>query len=504
MNNQSPNIPTEEVVNMSPFKCMVMTIGTLPNAFTESMTYYEALSYFVKQLDQLIHVVDQNAEATKELQNLFVELKSYVDNYFDDLNVQEEINNKLDEMAEGGELAGIIAQFLEMAPVFGYATIAAMAAADNLSDGCIAKVLGKTSADTGDGSFYRIRTRTGADTPDGENLVAITGDPTIIAQIIPEYYYNTLNSTVSNIDSRVTHLEAKKHLVIIGDSFSTTTYCDEDDSWYKIFADKINYTYHNYAKDSAGFVHVGSGGSTFLTQANQAISDTTYDNDDVDMVIVYGGLNDMNTTDISSLTSAATSLFNTLNANFTNAKIVFAGINCWRSGCWNNGGYNQMNYFDFIKIATRNLGLIYINTTYWLFTNDDENYNTSNNHPNELGNAVFASNMLNTLFGSPLVVSKAGLAQLNSTPTTGSGTIEYRINNNTISAIYTITTTSEGLATFTMAKNISGFAYGSSSSISIAGVNKVGYVNKNSSTMVYTLHGEANTTYYGTIEIPLV
>lgn len=222
MNNQSPSVPTEDVVDMSPFKRMVMTIGTLPTSFTESLTYYEALAFFVQELNKLIGVVDQNAEATKELQTLFVELKQYVDNYFTDLNVQEQINNKLDDMAESGELAGIIAQFLETAPVFAFATISAMAGSTNLSDGCIAKVLGKTDADDGDGSFYRIRTKVEGDTPDGINLVGFTNDDTIVAQIIPNAFYNELKTRLDHMEINV-----KDHGVV-GDGVTDDTAAIQD------------------------------------------------------------------------------------------------------------------------------------------------------------------------------------------------------------------------------------------------------------------------------------
>lgn len=105
------NVPTEEVLDLSPFKKLVATIGNLPSAFTESMTYYEALAYFVHYLEKtVIPAINQNANATKELQNLFVELKKYVDNYFDNLDVQEMINNKLDAMVLDGTLARIINQ----------------------------------------------------------------------------------------------------------------------------------------------------------------------------------------------------------------------------------------------------------------------------------------------------------------------------------------------------------------------------------------------------------
>ena len=44
----------------------------------------------------------------ENLTNLFNQLQSFVENYFDNLDVQEEINHKLDEMAEDGTLEELI------------------------------------------------------------------------------------------------------------------------------------------------------------------------------------------------------------------------------------------------------------------------------------------------------------------------------------------------------------------------------------------------------------
>lgn len=155
MNNQSPSIPTEEVVDMSPFKRMVMTIGTLPTAFTESMTYYEALAYFVKYLEEVTTAVNQNAEATKELQTLFTELKNYVDTYFDNLDVQEEINNKLDEMAESGQLLEIVSAYA-LKCVTAFSTVQNMIDNDFLANGVIARTMGYYSEGDGGGAYYKI------------------------------------------------------------------------------------------------------------------------------------------------------------------------------------------------------------------------------------------------------------------------------------------------------------------------------------------------------------
>lgn len=99
-NNNLPNNPQSNVENLKPFKKFCMTIGALPSSYLESLTYQELLLWFCDYLQNtVIPTIDNNAEAVKELQNLYIELKDYVDNYFKNLDVQKEINNKLDEMA---------------------------------------------------------------------------------------------------------------------------------------------------------------------------------------------------------------------------------------------------------------------------------------------------------------------------------------------------------------------------------------------------------------------
>lgn len=92
------------VEKISPFKNFCVTIGNLPTSYLESMSYYEMLCWFCKYLENTINpAINNNAEALEELQ-------SYVANYFDTLDVSEEINDKLDEMVENGTMAEIINQ----------------------------------------------------------------------------------------------------------------------------------------------------------------------------------------------------------------------------------------------------------------------------------------------------------------------------------------------------------------------------------------------------------
>ena len=111
--NEKIEVPTMQVPAL---KRICMTIGQLPTSYLETMSYYEMLVWFVNYLrDDIIPVVNANGEATKELQQLYLDLQNYVNNYFDNLDVQEEIDNKLDEMYEDGTLTEIIGDYIEVA-----------------------------------------------------------------------------------------------------------------------------------------------------------------------------------------------------------------------------------------------------------------------------------------------------------------------------------------------------------------------------------------------------
>lgn len=101
-----------DVKTLKPFTKFIYTIGVLPTSYLMSMTYEEQLIWLCNYLTQtIIPTINNNAEAVKEVQDLVTELQDYINNYFDNLNVQEEINNKLDEMAENGTLAEIIEDY---------------------------------------------------------------------------------------------------------------------------------------------------------------------------------------------------------------------------------------------------------------------------------------------------------------------------------------------------------------------------------------------------------
>lgn len=85
----------------------------IPLAFDESMSYYETLCGLLSYLkDTVVPTLNNNADAIIEVQGLMEKLQTYVDDYFKNLDVQEEINNKLDEMLTSGQLEEIIGKYV--------------------------------------------------------------------------------------------------------------------------------------------------------------------------------------------------------------------------------------------------------------------------------------------------------------------------------------------------------------------------------------------------------
>lgn len=176
---------TIETISNAPFRHLISTIGELPTSFTESMSYYEMLAWLCDFIEKkVVPVVDANAEA-------LIELQEYVVHYFDNLDVQAEIDHKLDEMAESGELAEIIAAYLEIHSILAYDNVAAMKLGDNLIEGSFAETYGFYVKGDGGGAKYKVRKITNADTVDNIHLFALRDD-TLVAELMEGEKINVL------------------------------------------------------------------------------------------------------------------------------------------------------------------------------------------------------------------------------------------------------------------------------------------------------------------------
>lgn len=188
MSNQitpNPSVPSQVVTEVK-FPKFINNLGIIPTSYKDSMSYYECLAWLCKFLEeQVIPTVNENGEAVEELQALYVELNSYVTNYFDTLDVQEEINNKLDDMVEQGTLQEIIADYLNSKAVFGFDTVADMKSATNLINGSYAETMGFHSKNDGGSALYKIRNITNNDVIDEMYIIEMNdSENVLIAELI--------------------------------------------------------------------------------------------------------------------------------------------------------------------------------------------------------------------------------------------------------------------------------------------------------------------------------
>ena len=412
------------VTPLRPFTRFLMTIGEIPTSYLISMTYEEQLLWFCNYLEKtVIPAIDNNAEAVKELQDLYVELKSYVDNYFENLDVQEEINNKLDEMAESGQLADIIAQYLGLAGVLAYDTISNMASATNIAEGSICKTLGETTYNDGKGAFYKVRTVTSGDVVDGVNIVALSVSNTLIAERIPDYRLNQLENSVTGFDSRISSLEVgniNEEIVIIGDSYlagqSLTNPTTENFGYLLMQKLGMNTNnFHIWAEGGSSFVIAGNQGHTWDTLITSKIG-TLSDPTKITKVILAGGYNDVNASSGSQIETAMASCIANAKTSFPNAKIYLTliannGANTAEGATARNTLKNRV-FNTYSKCS--NYGAIFIDKGY-LPLQDYTLFESSavKVHPNASGHIEIANYLYQALLF---------------------GTIDYRRDNNAFNA----------------------------------------------------------------------
>ena len=171
-----------------PFKWFVLQNFPFIEADFDAITNYQLLCKVDEYLNKVINNVNDIGEQTENLTNGFISLQNYVNNYFDNLDVQEEINNKLDEMVEDGTLENIIESYLNSKAFYGYNNVAEMLQATNLINGSYAKTLGYYTKNDGGGATYKI---TNDENLNVDNLFVLELDSGLKAQLIIEN--DTLN-----------------------------------------------------------------------------------------------------------------------------------------------------------------------------------------------------------------------------------------------------------------------------------------------------------------------
>ena len=378
---------------LPPFKWFVLQNFPFIEADFDAITYYQLLCKIVEYLNKVIDENNLIGEQTENLTNAFNELQDYVNHYFDNLDIQEEINNKLDEMAEDGQLADIIAQYLQLAGVLAFDTINDMKNATNLVNGSIAKTLGNTTYNDGYGAFYKIRTILNTDVVDNDNIVSLTNFNNLIAEKIYNQYIEDNRNDINIINSKVTICVGDSYGVGITAGGQTIGWCDR----LRNLMNLSNNEYYKIVEGGAGFITKGENNHNFLELLQENISSIT-NKELVKNIIVCAGYNDrfQNGPDINS---AINNFILYCKNNFPNAKI-YIGMCAVNSGV----GSEQNNirkslYNDVIRSYQNciNYGGIYLNNIEYVLRNYKDFMSTDNVHPNIQGYDNLAYHILQCL-----------------------------------------------------------------------------------------------------------
>lgn len=142
----TPNPPADfmpEHQNIRPFRAWCQKV--LPLVYDDSLSYYELLCKVLDTLNKTVIEVINLGDA-------YDKLEDYVNHYFDNLDVQEEINNKIDQMVEDGTLAQIVGKYY----VMHFDTTEDMISYENLFSGVVCFTQGYYSSGDGGGGHYNI------------------------------------------------------------------------------------------------------------------------------------------------------------------------------------------------------------------------------------------------------------------------------------------------------------------------------------------------------------
>ena len=350
------------VSTFSPFITFCQHV--IPLAYDESMSYYETLCALRDYLvNTVIPAVNNNADAVTELQESYTnfiatindkvkELEDYMNNYFENLDVQTEINNKLDEMATDGTLDEIInTQIFE-----------------ELNN----KVDGLESDNT------NIK----------NDITTIKSDITNLKNEDTQIKQDITNNTkeINNVKESIENLEKQKICLVIGDSYtddssSARSLRDGSESWVNTFKNYTNLNVINLADSGSGFVATGDRGTTFLSQLQNWTNENGNLKADVESIIIYGGINDIDKSHTSEIESAFNTFANYINTNYQKSKKSLFYFNLPNRLIKNS----ELTILNNVINKAISLSFTCFKACGWLGGKNGECFATDNYHPNNKG-----------------------------------------------------------------------------------------------------------------------
>lgn len=103
---KEPDIPEiKKIKDPFQFERFCIRIGAIPSNYTQALTIEEQILYLINFLENtVIPAINLNADTVNELISQFKILYDYVHDYFDNLDVSEEITQIINQFIEEGKL----------------------------------------------------------------------------------------------------------------------------------------------------------------------------------------------------------------------------------------------------------------------------------------------------------------------------------------------------------------------------------------------------------------
>ena len=211
------------------------------------------------------------------------------------------------------------------------------------------------------------------------------------------------SGTAQQLDQRIQALETQPEdqlpiCLCIGDSYANSSESVNPDGtdatkWPTQLRNIIgnNYRVKNYSVTGAGF---NVSGKTFTDQINNAYSASAIDNDNVAIIIIGGGRNDIGTT--PQMESYADATYSNARTKFPKARIISVPM------LWHNAGmnmYGRQKAAGVAEAAAKN-GVENVDWAWTWNIGNDSNFPSGDIHPNANGAKVIASYMASAIRGT--------------------------------------------------------------------------------------------------------
>lgn len=364
-----------EYKRLKPFKWFVLQNFPFIDEDFDAITNYELLCKVIEYLNKTI---DKTNELGSQVETLV--------NWFNNLDVQDEVDKKLDEMAQSGELAELISQYLESQAIIGFNNANDLKNATNLANGSFAKTYGKITYNDKLGAFYKIRTRTNQDEVDDDNIIALVNTENLVAEKIFDQNIINLQNSINEITNKTT--------IFIGDSFIQMF---PSDNWALKLKEKLNLSdseTYIFGEGGAGMYQAGNAGHNFKQLLESKITDIL-DTNDIKRIICCGGTNDVNASSKAQVLTEVENFVNYCKTTYPNAKIYIGMIGYFKEL---NAVTSRSNILKNVLPAyqeCRDFGAIYLNDVEYVM--HDYSYYTDTVHPNTNGTSALASAIFQSL-----------------------------------------------------------------------------------------------------------